>query len=443
MLIDHIEKVDYYKDDNNNQNIPVATAVPIGNNMYGFLTYTDLIPDFTNENYYKTNLIATMDTGKYFAIVKDSSNVYVTSSQINVNVTAKFLINNQPQAQITIVSNDVIFSVNHSGYLPYRYQWYFNGIPISNATDSIYKIQYADLIDQGEYYVKIWEGFMLSGSYLYGSTSQISNSVMLNVYKDPFIYKQPLSQTVDENYPVYFDVIAYGVNPLTYQWYFNNTIIENTDNMKYIINHASKNDKGDYNVIIIDNKNNILVSDYASLNVLEPIVCFKEDTKILTNNGYIPIQELRSGDLVKTLKCGYKQIDKIACKQIYHSYRDKRYKDQLYICHKEKYEELFEDLIITGGHSILVDEFKNNEQKEQNKHFFFGEIYKTDDKYRLLACVDERTSVYDKEGFYNIYHFSLENKDYYENNGVYANGLLVETCSKQYLTEISDMNIIE
>jgi len=414
----------------------------IGSDIYGFLTYTYLISDFTNENYYKTNLIATMDTGEYFLIVKDTSNVYARSSKINVSVTAKFIINNQPQTQITILSNDVIFSVNHSGYLPYRYQWYVNDIPISNATNSLYKIQYAGLNDEGNYYVKIWEGYQLSDSYLYGSTSQISNSVTLTVYKDPFIYKQPLSQTVDENKPVNFEVIAYGVNPLQYQWYFNNTIIENTDNMKYRIESASKNDKGNYNVVIVDKKKNILTSDYASLNVLEPIVCFKEDTKILTIQGYVPIQELRRGDLIKTLNHDYKKIYKIACSQIHHSFSYTRNKDQLYICHKEKYEELFEDLIITGGHSILVDEFKNQEEKEKNRDLFFGEIFKTDDKYRLLACVDERTSVYEKDGVYNIYHFALENKDYYVNNGVYANGLLVETCSKRYLTEISDMTII-
>jgi hypothetical protein len=133
----------------------------------------------------------------------------------------------------------------------------------------------------------------------------------------------------------------------------------------------------------------------------------------------------------------------ICNKKIYHKPLNERHKDQLYICHKENYVELFEDLIMTGGHSILVDDFKNDKEKEDNKYYFYGELYKTDDKYRLLACVDDRTSVYEKEGFYNIYHFALENEDYYKNNGVYANGLLVETCSKQFLMEESDMNVID
>jgi hypothetical protein len=42
-----------------------------------------------------------------------------------------------------------------------------------------------------------------------------------------------------------------------------------------------------------------------------------------------------------------------------------------------------------------------------------------------------------------IYHIALENDDYYMNYGVYANGLLVETCSKRYLKELSRMELIE
>jgi hypothetical protein len=56
--------------------------------------------------------------------------------------------------------------------------------------------------------------------------------------------------------------------------------------------------------------------------------------------------------------------------------------------------------------------------------------------------VDERATVYDKPGTHTIYHFALENDNYYWNYGVFANGLLVETCSKRYLKEISGMTIL-
>jgi len=102
---------------------------------------------------------------------------------------------------------------------------------------------------------------------------------------------------------------------------------------------------------------------------------------------------------------------------------------------------VFEDLIITGCHCILVNKFVSEEQKKRVIEVN-GDTYVTDNKYRLPSCADERASVYKTSGFYTIYHLALENDDYYMNYGIYANGLLVETCSKRYLKELSNMTLL-
>jgi hypothetical protein len=184
-------------------------------------------------------------------------------------------------------------------------------------------------------------------------------------------------------------------------------------------------------------------SQYTVSNIfLVNMVCFKEDTLILTNKGYKPIQDLRKGDLVKTLKHGYKAIDMIGKREIYHPALQERIKDQLYKCSQENYPEIVEPLIITGCHSILVDKFTDEEQKQKVIEVN-GNTYVTDGKYRLPACADPRASVYEIKGNYTIYHLALENDDYYMNYGICANGLLVETCSKRYLKELSNMTLIE
>jgi hypothetical protein len=66
----------------------------------------------------------------------------------------------------------------------------------------------------------------------------------------------------------------------------------------------------------------------------------------------------------------------------------------------------------------------------------------TDDKYRLMAHLDNRAVPYEKEGVFNIYHIALENENNYWNYGIFANGLLVETCSKRYLKELSGMTLL-
>jgi len=172
------------------------------------------------------------------------------------------------------------------------------------------------------------------------------------------------------------------------------------------------------------------------------LVCFKEDSLILTDQGYRPVQDLRKGDMVRTRFNGYVPVNMIGKRNIHHPASKERIKDQLYECSPDKYPDLFEPLIVTGCHSILVDEFTSEEERLKTIEVN-GDTYLTDDQWRLPACVDERATVYDKPGSHTIYHFALDNDDYYMNYGVYANGLLVETCSKRYLTELANMELIE
>ena len=204
----------------------------------------------------------------------------------------------------------------------------------------------------------------------------------------------------------------------------------------YTFNNVTIYTAGPNTLSITDtNTSNILDS---SITVNVEVICFLEDSKILTDKGYVPIQNLKKGDLVKTLLHGFVPIYLIGKRGMYHAATNDRNKDQLYTCSKNKFEEVFEDLVITGAHSLLVDNFTNEEQREKTNQLL-GDIYVTDNKYRVPACVDNRTSVYKTPGTYTIYHLALEHDDYYMNYGIYANGLLVETCSKRYLKELSGM----
>ena len=183
------------------------------------------------------------------------------------------------------------------------------------------------------------------------------------------------------------------------------------------------------------------VADYSSPYSIYSIPCFLEGSKILTNKGYKMVKELRRGDLIQTLYNGFLPIDCIGYSTIYNSGNTERISKRLYRCSTDAYDKLFEDLIVTGCHSILVDEFKEGEREKTFE--LLEDIYVTDGKLRLPACVDERAIPYEKEGTFTIWHFALENENYYENYGVYANGLLVESTSKRYMRELSNMILIE
>ena len=159
-----------------------------------------------------------------------------------------------------------------------------------------------------------------------------------------------------------------------------------------------------------------LIYGYSILNYTMNITvsvsegsCFMEGTKILTSNGYIPIEELCIGDMVKTDK-NYKNISLIGHTIIYNN---KNTKNCIYKYNKDDVFDLFDDLYVTAYHSVPVN----------NK--------------KILAKDDSRASKWAYEGNINIWHIALDNISH----KIYANGLLVESCPFNNLKK-SNMTLI-
>jgi len=173
--------------------------------------------------------------------------------------------------------------------------------------------------------------------------------------------------------------------------------------------------------------------------------CFLEGSKILclldNQERYVPVEKIRKGTLVKTLSSGYKPVDMIGHAKVYNSGDSARIKNRLFKCSKKNYPELFEDLIITGCHSILVGDI--TEEQRAKSIEYNNDIYITENRYRLIACLDDRAEPYEVEGEHPIWHLALENNDVYMNYGIFANGLLVETASKRMMKEYSGMELLE
>jgi len=188
----------------------------------------------------------------------------------------------------------------------------------------------------------------------------------------------------------------------------------------------------------VDNLYSFNGSIYASIyggsvNLYERYdICFLKGTKIKTQNGYQAIEDLKVGDLVQTSLNGFVPVEIIKQSSIYNKGDNTRITDRLYILEKSFYPELFENLVITGGHSLLVDNLTQQERDQTVSQL--GNIFVTENKYRLLACIDEKTIPYPNEGTFDIYHICLENEHDQGNYGIYANGLLVESCCKRHIS---------
>lgn len=174
--------------------------------------------------------------------------------------------------------------------------------------------------------------------------------------------------------------------------------------------------------------------------------CFLEGSTILCQvddvEKYVPVEQLKKGTLVKTSLDGYKAVVLLGKSTIQNLGNDERIENRLYKCSPSKYPQLKDDLYITGCHSIL--EFHITDKQKEDTINHLGRLFVTDKKYRLMACVDDRAEPWNSAGTYTIWHFALENCDDKMNYGVYANGgLLVETCSINFLKTMSNMEHIE
>jgi len=204
---------------------------------------------------------------------------------------------------------------------------------------------------------------------------------------------------------------------------------------------------------------NIYVSEYSGLRFLSVNpdtdgysilrsnnnICFKEGTKILclvdNKEVYLPIETITPGTLVKTSLDGYKKVDMIGSSKMYNPGNTLHSMKRLYVCKQANYPELLENLVLTGDHSILVPDITEKQRADINE--YMGRIFVTDRKYRLMACLDSRAEPYTEEGIHTIWNLALENESYYGNYGIYANGLLVETCSRRMIKEMSGIELIE
>lgn len=163
---------------------------------------------------------------------------------------------------------------------------------------------------------------------------------------------------------------------------------------------------------------------------------FIEGTKILCivngNEVYLPIQELKHGTLVKTLKSGVKRVQMIGSSTMRTGEEDK-----FYIYTKENCEELTEDIIVTGRYCALVDSL-TPEQNEQSVQLS-ADVSLVEGKQRLMACFDPRAREFSEDRIFTIWHIVLENIYRLKNYGIYANGLLSESTSRDSFDK--DVNI--
>jgi hypothetical protein len=192
----------------------------------------------------------------------------------------------------------------------------------------------------------------------------------------------------------------------------------------------ASNSTGSSSQLVTYNNGDSLVDDGTYILYASPAVCFGKGTLIQCEGGSVPVEELKVGMKVKTLKHGYRAVTLLGTSMLRNPGGSERVRERLYVYPKE-------NLVLTGGHSILLDDVSGDQLNRIKKSF--GGVFFTEGKLRLLAMDDETAEPYLAKGTFPIYNFVLEAPTDSMNYGVYANGKLVESSFSYWVKK--SMNI--
>lgn len=176
------------------------------------------------------------------------------------------------------------------------------------------------------------------------------------------------------------------------------------------------------------------------------VICYAKGTKILCINDdkeiYIPIEYITEGSLIKT----YKHGPKIMIAKLHLKFRPSL-KPGTSALYKLPQHEMapnvpFEDLYVSGGHSILVDNIDEATKLKLIKVWGKNYCMVLDGKNKVLACCNSDLFDHVKDTtLVDIYQIILENDNPAGHYGVYANGVLSETTCQAYLSKYKSIFI--
>jgi ELWxxDGT repeat protein len=184
----------------------------------------------------------------------------------------EFNILSNPQSQIKCAGDTVAFEVEASG-VAVEYQWYKDGKEITTGGKTWrLLLNHVDISNQGSYRCKCYT----SKETAYSATATLT----INTY--PKILSQPDTSWVSTDNKATFSVVASGSEPLSYQWYKNNTKLDGYTNPELILTNVNKSYETKYKCVISNSCGS--VETYEPILAIAPQICMVTNSFAIDSN---------------------------------------------------------------------------------------------------------------------------------------------------------------
>lgn len=230
-----------------------------------FFNATNALPGATNLSLSLLNA-QTTNAGAYTVHVANEVGV-ATSAVATLTVLRPPAIIQQPTNLTVVVGSPAVFAVSATGDVPLGYHWFFNQTnPLAAASEPTLALPAVQPSAAGGYSVMI--------SNLAGSVT--STLATLTVITPPVITQQPANRTVAQGQFTSFTVVATGIGPISYQWWFNGTNRLNGANSPTLgLFNVQPTNAGLYSVVV-SNRAGAVISQAAMLAVEAPPVFLQQ-----------------------------------------------------------------------------------------------------------------------------------------------------------------------
>ena len=166
------------------------------------------------------------------------------------------VISVQPQSQVAIAGTNVMLRVYAGSALPLSYQWFKDGVAMTDATNAVLQLLNVQPANAGAYSVRVVNAV------------SSSNSRPATVTVVPMIIAaQPTNQLVRAGSNATLRVAAVSTAPLSYQWFFNGLSLSIQTNATLLNTDTQLADDGAYDAVV-SNAYGSVTSATARVSVL-------------------------------------------------------------------------------------------------------------------------------------------------------------------------------